>query len=51
MILLLNTCTHTRARAHTHPVCDKLKDMVTAATTLATTTQIQFAELDDLRQV
>lgn len=41
---------HSRARTH-NPVCDKLKEMVSAATTLATTTQIQVAELDDLRQV
>lgn len=38
-------------KAELQKVCDKLKDMVTAATTLATTTQIQFAELDDLRQI
>lgn len=41
---------HPHARTH-NPVCDKLKEMVSAATTLATTTQIQIAELDDLRQV
>ena len=42
--------THTHTHYHTQ-VCEKLKDMVTAATTLASTTKIQFTELEELLEV